>query len=327
MLGSAELTFPGCTAVARKFQTPSAVKPESTEEHQLSYTLSNGNFTFKQRQFYEDNGFIIIRKLISSSALERFRKRFQDVCDGKIHVPDMTIVKDVAYAKSQAALEEKTINRIQDFTLDDEFFKYCCLPGLVRCVENFTGPNIMAIHTMLINKPPDAGKKTSRHPLHQDLYFFPMRPVNRIVCSWTAMEHTYRDNGCLVVLPGTHKGKMEQHIYPDWEGGNNKMYLGIDNFDTNRERQYIEMWEGDTVFFHPLLIHGSGTNRTSGFRKIISCHFADSSCHYVRCEEFQENMANEFRDAFRKRTGHYDATFQDLWKHRSRLVQGKRINL
>ncbi|CAF3979392.1 unnamed protein product, partial [Rotaria sp. Silwood1] len=24
---------------------------------------------------------------------------------------------------------------------------------------------------------------------------------------------------------------------------------------------------GDTVLFHPLLIHGSGTNRTSGFRK------------------------------------------------------------
>ncbi len=25
---------------------------------------------------------------------------------------------------------------------------------------------------------------------------------------------------------------------------------------------------GDTVFFHPLLIHGSGTNRSPGFRKV-----------------------------------------------------------
>lgn len=30
------------------------------------------------------------------------------------------------------------------------------------------------------------------------------------------------------------------------------------------------MEKGDTVFFHPLLIHGSGINKTSGFRKVRS---------------------------------------------------------
>jgi hypothetical protein len=29
-----------------------------------------------------------------------------------------------------------------------------------------------------------------------------------------------------------------------------------------------EMESGDTVFFHPLLIHGSGMNRTEDFRKV-----------------------------------------------------------
>ena len=40
-------------------------------------------------------------------------------------------------------------------------------PRVLDYVEAFTGPNIQAMHTMLINKPPDSGKKTSRHPLHQ----------------------------------------------------------------------------------------------------------------------------------------------------------------
>ena len=31
---------------------------------------------------------------------------------------------------------------------------------------------------------------------------------------------------------------------------------------------HLEMEAGDTVFFHPLLIHGSGTNRTNRFRKV-----------------------------------------------------------
>ena len=47
------------------------------------------------------------------------------------------------------------------------------------------------------------------------------------------------------------------------------MYHGIQTFDPNAERVHLEMWAGDTVFFHPLLIHGSGTNRTEGFRKVM----------------------------------------------------------
>ena len=61
------------------------------------------------------------------------------------------------------------------------------------------------------------GKQSSRHPMHQDLYYFPFRPANRIVCAWTAMEKVNRQNGCLVVLPGTHKGELLRHDYPEWE--------------------------------------------------------------------------------------------------------------
>ena len=139
----------------------------------------------------------------------------------------------------------------------------------------------------MINKPPDPGTQTSRHPLHQDLYYFPFRPADRIVCAWTAMEHIHRENGCLVVLPVTHKGELLPHGYPNWEvkksalvclsfwsnfgsiqGGVNKMYHGIQSFDPNADRIHLEMWTGDTVFFHPILIHGSGMNRTNGFRKV-----------------------------------------------------------
>lgn len=61
------------------------------------------------------------------------------------------------------------------------------------------------------------GKKTSRHPMHQDLHYFPFRPADRIVCSWTAMEKVHRQNGCLVVLPGSHHGTLQEHDYPEWE--------------------------------------------------------------------------------------------------------------
>jgi len=46
------------------------------------------------------------------------------------------------------------------------------------------------------------------------------------------------------------------------------MYHGIRDYDPSSPRVHLEMGPGDTVFFHPLLIHGSGMNRTSGFRKV-----------------------------------------------------------
>lgn len=85
-------------------------------------------------------------------------------------------------------------------------------------VEAFVGsPNILAIHSMLINKPPDSGTKSSRHPLHQDLHYFPMRPADRIVGTWTAMEKITKENGCLSAVPGSHKGEHLEHDYPEWE--------------------------------------------------------------------------------------------------------------
>ena len=81
------------------------------------------------------------------------------------------------------------------------------------------------MHTMLINKPPDPGTLTSRHPLHQDLHYFPFRPADRIVCAWTAIERITPDNGCLIVLPGTHKGVLHQHDYPDWEVSSTQNFM------------------------------------------------------------------------------------------------------
>ena len=52
------------------------------------------------------------------------------------------------------------------------------------------------------------------------------------------------------------------------QGGVNKMYHGIQDYDPSCPRVHLDMESGDTVFFHPLLIHGSGTNRTQDFRKV-----------------------------------------------------------
>lgn len=46
-----------------------------------------------------------------------------------------------------------------------------------------------------------------------------------------------------------------------FQGAVNKMYHGVQGFDKH-DRINIEAEKGDTILFHPLLIHGSGPNST-----------------------------------------------------------------
>ncbi len=98
------------------------------------------------------------------------------------------------------------------------------------------------------------------------------------------MEKCSRHNGGLVIYPGTHKGPFLEHGYPKWDkdGGVNRAYFGIlDMPPENAVKIHPEMDAGDVVFFHPHIIHGSGENKTQGFRKSISCHYGASDCHYI----------------------------------------------
>lgn len=290
------------------------------------YTLDNPVLSYEQRNFYEDNGYIVIRNLVPKEKLDVYRERFEQICRREVEIPGLTIMRDVAIARSEFVPGEQAVTKLQEFQNDDVLFGYCELPEIIKYVQTFTGKEVKAMHTMLINKPPDPGKKTSRHPLHQDLHYFPFRPADRVVCSWTAMQKVNRENGCLVVLPGTHKGELLQHDYPEWEGGVNKMYHGVRDFDPNAPRVHLPMDTGDTVFFHPLLIHGSGMNKTKGFRKSISCHYASADINFIDVKgSIQDGVEKEVFEMVHKKlvargVDPTKLTMKDLWMFKSRDV-------
>lgn len=290
------------------------------------YTLDNPVLSYEQRKFYEDNGYIVIRNLVPKEKLDVYRERFEQICRREVEIPGLTIMRDVAIARSEFVPGEQAVTKLQEFQNDDVLFGYCELPEIIKYVQAFTGKEVKAMHTMLINKPPDPGKKTSRHPLHQDLHYFPFRPADRVVCSWTAMQKVNRENGCLVVLPGTHKGELLQHDYPEWEGGVNKMYHGVRDFDPNAPRVHLPMDTGDTVFFHPLLIHGSGMNKTKGFRKSISCHYASADINFIDVKgSIQDGVEKEVFEMVHKKlvargVDPTKLTMKDLWMFKSRDV-------
>jgi phytanoyl-CoA hydroxylase len=229
---------------------------------------------------YAEQGFVLIRGLFSKEELDAWCTRLQRVVAGnEASAEGMLVMRDVMFAKGAAEAEQKgqEIAKLQDFENDPVLGGYLRHPRLLDRVETFTGPDIASIHTMLINKPPGVD---GRHPLHQDLLYFPFRPAEDIVGTWTALERSTREKGCLAVVPGSHRGDLLRHENPDWEYLN-LGYFGAAGVGPHPDRVHVEMEPGDTLFFHPLLLHGSGRNRSAGFRRAISAHYASTHCRYL----------------------------------------------
>ncbi|XP_077985786.1 phytanoyl-CoA dioxygenase, peroxisomal-like [Glandiceps talaboti] len=314
--------------------TPRTVTTFSTSSSApIQYVLDNDVLTDEQADFYSENGFLIIRKLVPQEKLDKYWQCFERVCREKDLPQDMQLMKDIALTKAKYT-GEIPVSRIQYLHNFPDLMEYSRLPEILRYVKCFTGPNILAIHTMLINKPTDSGTKSSRHPMHQDLYYFPYRPAERIVATWTAMEKIDVENGCLSVYPGSHNRELMDHDYPQWEGGVNSLYLGVVDYSSDQPRLRVEMEAGDTLLFHPLLIHGSGINRSTRTRKCISSHFASVDCNVLdEWEPIQGNyvkavakvVARKFKKKGLEWPTDYDPVKQQ-WLDRARLVHGNRRN-
>lgn len=80
--------------------------------------------------------------------------RFDDITAERVPRGMMVVMRDV--------VDQKSVNKIQDIACDEIFREYIEYQPLLDIVESFTGPSIMAMHSMLVAKPPDIGSKSSR---------------------------------------------------------------------------------------------------------------------------------------------------------------------
>lgn len=230
----------------------------------------------RQINSFEDNGYLVVPKLIEKAELESWSDRFVDVVNGNVpQSRGMVLMKDVMVAKGAVVPRDPLfgVNKLLNFEDDPGFYSYVENEQLLAVANDLIGKELYSLVTNVFNKPPEVD---GRHPLHQDLRYFRMRPPEKIVAAWTAISPCTRDNGCLAVVPKSHRLGALDHRLPEWTFVNFAFYGVKDT--SGLERVHIEMDPGDTVFFHPLLVHGSGRNLTNECRRSISTHYASHEC-------------------------------------------------
>ena len=91
----------------------------STGGQKFRYSLdaaeSKGVLSREDRLFYEENGYLVVKGLVSLHNLDIYRERFRQICTKEVKARGLTIMKDVAIAKGEFMEGERAINKIQDF--------------------------------------------------------------------------------------------------------------------------------------------------------------------------------------------------------------------
>ena len=133
---------------------------------------------------------------------------------------------------------------------------------LLDVAEAFVGPNVAFFAADYIAKPPREGLEVR---WHQDAHYWPLEPMEVIVV-WFAVSKTTRENGCVRVIPGSHRqGSLSHQASPD-----KRNLLSSEAAPAVIDESLacdIELNPGDISVHHPLTLHGSNHNTSDQWRR------------------------------------------------------------
>ena len=134
-------------------------------------------------------------------------------------------------------------------------------PKILDVVEDLIGPDIYVLSSRFWMKP---GKDGTFVSWHQDSAYFGLEP-NELVTVWLALTDSEPENGCLRVIPGTHRGKIYSHV----ETFDKKNLLArgqsIKVIDSSDAVDLV-LHAGQFSCHHERIVHGSDANDTDDIR-------------------------------------------------------------
>lgn len=150
---------------------------------------------------------------------------------------------------------------------------------LLDVAERFIGPDIALFATHYISKPAFSGKPVL---WHQDAAYWNLEPMN-VVTLWLAVDDSDAENGCLRVVPGSHKRPVEDlRDRPDIDNVlGSEIAVEVDEKDARD----MEVKAGGVEVHHPNIIHGSNANLSPRRRCGLTIRYIPTSTRITGPEQ------------------------------------------
>ncbi|HEX8496878.1 MAG TPA: phytanoyl-CoA dioxygenase family protein [Actinomycetales bacterium] len=203
-------------------------------------------------QHFEDEGYVIFRDVLDSGL----------IAEAGEHV-----------AWLQERYPDRTGEELShELVAKDAFWvRLVSDPRLLDIAELFVGPDISLFASHYIAKAPFSGKAVL---WHQDGAFWPLEPM-KVVTLWLAVDDSTPENGCLRVVPGSHRNALlDMRDRPDVESVlGAEIEVDVDEADAAD----MVMTKGSVEVHHPNIIHGSNANTSPNRRAGLTIRYIPTS--------------------------------------------------
>ena len=221
--------------------------------------------TEEQLAFYQENGYILVKGLLSPTEAAAYRQECHALAARLSAFKSIEATWGSAREGVAAAQDTRLLHCHDVQFYSAAFSRLIVDERLTGVAAGIIGsPNVQLHHNKMFIKPPEKG---SPFPLHQDYPFFP-HTRHSMIAAILHFDDAPVEKGCVCVVPGSHKGGPVEHIE---RGG---WHLPFEQYPLESAVP-CPAQAGDVLFFSYLTIHGSGINSSNEARTTLLVQMRD----------------------------------------------------
>lgn len=216
--------------------------------------------TGEQMDFYHQYGYISVENVLTDSELLEARKVIEDFVEQSRSV---TQHNDIFDLEPDHTPENPRVRRLKNPVRIHPFFDQLMRSKkILSIVAELIGPNIRFQSSKLNMKSASFGSPVE---WHQDFAFYPHTNDDILACG-VAFDDCTEENGCLMVIPGSHQGPIfDHHQDGRFAGAVDPEKCGVDFTKVAP----VIVKAGGISLHHVRLLHGSAPNRSNKPRRLL----------------------------------------------------------
>ena len=211
-----------------------------------------------QVEFYRANGYLVVEGVLTNASIAALRT----IADGWVEASrKVNTADDVFDLEPGHSSEAPKVRRVKDpATIDETYGELVRSPTLLDLIEQLVGPNIQRLGSKLNMKSAGFGSPVE---WHQDWAFYP-HTNDDLLAVGVAIDGMSVENGCLLVLPRSHKGPVLDHH------ANGRFVGAVEpRLIDPTAAVPLEATPGAITIHHVRLVHGSAPNTSGQSRRLF----------------------------------------------------------
>lgn len=217
-----------------------------------AYRLSD-----EQLAFYEQNGYLSGVRILDDHQVDHLRRELDDLVSSDHEGKSLWY----EYHSNESSTPDTVLfHALGAWRIKPGFHDLLWNPRFTIPASQLLAGPIRFWHDQLFCKPAKHGGVVA---WHQDYsYWTRTVPIAHLTC-WIGLDDSTRENGCLHYIPRSHQWPLLPitGLAGDMEAIRD--VLNPDQWEQFQHPVAIELKKGECSFHHPLMVHGSFSNRTS----------------------------------------------------------------